>query len=717
MYNKNNDNLGERRESGIILDDHMKKLFTILIAGCLLCSGIHVVHAADAFVTIFETRIEESGYYKIESDQIVEADEDTYELKITLYGENIDIDLNGADLSDTSISCKENYDDNFNITLNTIADSKIGNLFGAYNVTLTGDAFLQLNFVNGAGTNHDTFTIAEGTEAQIEDLNIGASGGTDGRLVVAGTLSLGSFYGGCAEIKSTGTLMLYNHMTLNGVSGDRNAAFTGLLQIESGGVFIADSEVAALRSQTYHVDNFDSDSLMAEDVFVMPDHYLPEDMSLAKGMTGYGTLFFTIVEDSVDTESSDFTYEDGAKSFHLAQRYTIDTVNCTSSHTKALPGETVTLTPDTPEAGYEFAGYETDAGTSFTENEMIMGAQNVIVTAVFEPIKMKELSLNKDTLEFSQEGSWDTLIATYSPADAVDTALVWSSSDENVATVDQNGVVTAVGAGTAVVKVENIASGLSDTCEVTVDVPYTITGVNCTPDVEEALAGTTINLTPDTPQAGYEFSHYESDEVTITEHSFIMPEEHVTVTAVFTKVKADKITLDKEELTFDEIGDSEDLNASVEPVDVSDSELIWESSDEAVVTVDEDGVVTVIGEGSAVITVKDEESGLSASCDVTVKLQDKNDGEAGGSEQEPEKTPEEEPQEDPQPEKEQESEAAPEEEPQPEKDPETKPEPEPEKPESEGPPTSDTTNLSFYISVLLLSGAMFTLLLKKDKKA
>ncbi|MCR5611626.1 MAG: InlB B-repeat-containing protein [Clostridiales bacterium] len=50
-----------------------------------------------------------------------------------------------------------------------------------------------------------------------------------------------------------------------------------------------------------------------------------------------------------------------------------------------------------------------------------------------------------------------TLTATVVPADAMNTELVWTSSDETVATVDQNGVVTPVGQGVATITVASVA--------------------------------------------------------------------------------------------------------------------------------------------------------------------------------------------------------------------------------------------------------------------
>ncbi len=60
------------------------------------------------------------------------------------------------------------------------------------------------------------------------------------------------------------------------------------------------------------------------------------------------------------------------------------------------------------------------------------------------------ISLNKDTLELYSTSS-ETLTATVNPGNAYNTGVTWNSSDTKVATVDQNGKVTAVGAGEATI--------------------------------------------------------------------------------------------------------------------------------------------------------------------------------------------------------------------------------------------------------------------------
>lgn len=93
-----------------------------------------------------------------------------------------------------------------------------------------------------------------------------------------------------------------------------------------------------------------------------------------------------------------------------------------------------------------------------------------------EFISVRGVELDKSELTLS-EGEAATLTASISPDDAANKAVTWSTSDANVATVE-NGVVTAMGVGTATITVTTEDGGFSDTCEVTV-LPDTIpvTGV------------------------------------------------------------------------------------------------------------------------------------------------------------------------------------------------------------------------------------------------
>ena len=82
----------------------------------------------------------------------------------------------------------------------------------------------------------------------------------------------------------------------------------------------------------------------------------------------------------------------------------------------------------------------------------------------------EEKEIESVTLPASLEikvGETSTLTAVILPEDASDKTLTWSSSDENVATVDENGKVTAVKAGNAVITA-TASNNVSASCELTV---------------------------------------------------------------------------------------------------------------------------------------------------------------------------------------------------------------------------------------------------------
>ena len=175
------------------------------------------------------------------------------------------------------------------------------------------------------------------------------------------------------------------------------------------------------------------------------------------------------------------------------------------------------------------------------------------VTVTAAPVPVSGVSLNKDSTSLTV-GDTETLTATVKPEDATNKAVTWTSSNSTVATVDQNGVVTAVAPGTATITVTTQDGNHTDTCTVTVrpDVPpanpnYRITveatqGGTVTADPTAAKAGTTVTLTP-VPDQGYQVGSVAvtdrfGEPVAVTEqadgtYTFTMPNGQVTVTVTF----------------------------------------------------------------------------------------------------------------------------------------------------------------------------------------
>ena len=88
--------------------------------------------------------------------------------------------------------------------------------------------------------------------------------------------------------------------------------------------------------------------------------------------------------------------------------------------------------------------------------------------------KVTSVSLNKNNLTLDV-GTSETLTATVEPDNATDQKVTWSSSDETVAKVDANGIVTAIAPGEATITVTTEDGSKTATCTVIVHTATTIT--------------------------------------------------------------------------------------------------------------------------------------------------------------------------------------------------------------------------------------------------
>ena len=77
------------------------------------------------------------------------------------------------------------------------------------------------------------------------------------------------------------------------------------------------------------------------------------------------------------------------------------------------------------------------------------------------------------------------------------------------------------------------------------------------------------------------------------------------------------VSLDESSITLD-VGGNQTLTATVTPEDATNKKVRWSSDNEAVATVSEDGVVTAVAGGTAVITATTHDGLFTASCTVTV---------------------------------------------------------------------------------------------------
>ena len=253
-----------------------------------------------------------------------------------------------------------------------------------------------------------------------------------------------------------------------------------------------------------------------------------------------------------------------------------------------------------------------------------------------DEILVSQLSLNYNS-KVMQVGETLQLTATVLPNDATNKTLTWTTSNPNVATVNSEGVVTAVGAGSATITAKTTdGSNLSATCTVAVYVPASAITLNTndlTLKVNETSQLVATVLPSNTTNKRVTWASSDPSVVTVTSNGLVRAiapgSATITVTttdgtnlsatcAVTVYVPASAISLNTNNLTLG-IDETSQLVAYVYPSNTTNKQVTWESSDPSVATVTSNGLVRAIAPGSATITVTTTDgTNLSATCAVTV---------------------------------------------------------------------------------------------------
>lgn len=252
-----------------------------------------------------------------------------------------------------------------------------------------------------------------------------------------------------------------------------------------------------------------------------------------------------------------------------------------------------------------------------------------VTCSVHVSVPVTSISLDSDLL-FLTKGAVKLLTATVSPDDATDKTVQWSSSNPSVSTVDQNGRVTAVDAGNAVITA--FAGGFSASCTIyCLVIPVSSVVLDKTSLSLARGASETLNATVKPIDATDQHVKWSSDKpsvATVDQNGQVtaVSSGDATITASVGDVSATctvsvfvpvtSITLNSTNLTLS-VGETALLEATVLPDDADDKNVMWYSSYPEVLSVD-GGKITALDFGQAVITAQ--VGGLTASCSVTVLI-------------------------------------------------------------------------------------------------
>lgn len=296
----------------------------------------------------------------------------------------------------------------------------------------------------------------------------------------------------------------------------------------------------------------------------------------------------------------------------------------------------VTITPSSAVSGYLRFTFRQPSSSGKK-----MWMDDLEITASAGPVAVTGVSLNKNTLSL-EAGQNETLTATVAPSNADNKNVSWSSSDANIASVDQTGKVSALSAGTATITVTTEDGSKTATCTVTVTAPAApieVTGISLNKNTTTIYVGSTetltVSYTPTDANTGKAVNWTSSNTSVATVDANGTVTAVAVGTAVITATSTTSasitasctvtvdvahptgVTLDKSSLNL-QIGGSETLTATVAPSNASNKSVNWTSSNTSVATVNNNGQVTAVGVGTATITATTVDGNKTATCTVTV---------------------------------------------------------------------------------------------------
>ena len=254
----------------------------------------------------------------------------------------------------------------------------------------------------------------------------------------------------------------------------------------------------------------------------------------------------------------------------------------------------------------------------------LVKGETVDTNSIYDQNNVVTLTLDKTTLTTGIGGVEAITATTSTPA-----TLTWVSDNEAVATVDAQGRVTAVAVGTANITVSTF-HGVEATCVVTVNNETVAPSITIDKTELSLVAGESDTLVITVSPVGTTATYASSDEAVATIDSTgkvtAVGEGTATVTATLedgtevsctvTVTKApveETVTLNATTLSLAE-GGSATIVANVTP---AGTKVSFSSNDTDVATVDANGKVTAVGEGTADIIVATA-AGKTAICTVTV---------------------------------------------------------------------------------------------------
>ncbi len=264
------------------------------------------------------------------------------------------------------------------------------------------------------------------------------------------------------------------------------------------------------------------------------------------------------------------------------------------------------------------------------------------VVTVLQPVTGITVNEHNHTLKYNGSDTFSfKLTASTTPSNANTSAVQWTSSNENIATVSSDGTVTSAGKGVVTITATTTdGSNLSDSCIVTVE--QLVTEITLDPQAKTLNVGESFTLSSSVlpenandKSVTWSSSNTNVASVDTLGNVTALRRGSATITATTkdgSNINASSVVTVLQPVTGISLNENSytllyngqqfylfSLVATATPSNANNKNVTWTSSNESVAAVNNSGVVTSQGLGTAIITATTTDgSNLSDSCVVTV---------------------------------------------------------------------------------------------------
>ena len=250
-------------------------------------------------------------------------------------------------------------------------------------------------------------------------------------------------------------------------------------------------------------------------------------------------------------------------------------------------------------------------------------------------IDVASVTVDKALVEIDV-GQTYQLGAQVQPADATDPTVFWTTDNPSVATVTEEGLVTAVGVGEA--EITATAGLVASSCTVKVKgktIPVTSVTLDITTLtlLEGESAKLTATVKPDdATERRVTWKSSDESVATVDSHGKVVAKQEGVCAIVATRgdkyaacavsvskkiIRVESIEINRSSLNL-MVGECETLTAVVLPASATDQSYTWASTNPGIADVDQNGKVTAKSAGNAIVAVTSNDGSKTAMCSVKV---------------------------------------------------------------------------------------------------